>query len=129
MSRIDDHPGHHGTLEAEHLKPHSVEADAVETGGVEGPDHCEHCAWALSEAYATLSWHRTSQGMVGYTRCLCGLFRVRLRPYPYTVEVERIIAEAGDADELASRVDGDLESRQQTARSPRLRGTGGPQAA
>ncbi|WP_067548090.1 hypothetical protein [Nocardia crassostreae] len=45
--------------------------------------HCEHCGWPDSQPFETLSRHRTSEGVVTYTRCACGSVRMRLSPITF----------------------------------------------
>jgi hypothetical protein len=38
---------------------------------------CPNCGWPEDVPYRVLSWHRTSTGVVVYTRCACGALQVR----------------------------------------------------
>ena len=42
---------------------------------------CPTCGWPDSDVHEVLSRHFTSEGVVTYSRCVCGEVRVRLRPY------------------------------------------------
>jgi hypothetical protein len=42
---------------------------------------CPTCAWPVSESYEVISRHVTSDGIVTYSRCVCGEVRIRLQPY------------------------------------------------
>ncbi|MEV5751439.1 hypothetical protein AB0L00_26760 [Actinoallomurus sp. NPDC052308] len=42
---------------------------------------CPTCGWPGSDVYEVLSRHLTSEGVVTYSRCVCGEVQVRLRPY------------------------------------------------
>ncbi|MEV5707884.1 hypothetical protein [Actinoallomurus sp. NPDC052274] len=42
---------------------------------------CPTCGWSDSDVYEVLSRHLTSEGVVTYSRCVCGEVQVRLRPY------------------------------------------------
>jgi hypothetical protein len=50
------------------------------TGGIPVSD-CPTCGWPESDVYEVLSRHFTSEGVVTYSRCVCGEIQVRLRPY------------------------------------------------
>lgn len=39
---------------------------------------CPNCGWPQREPYEIVSRHRTSSGVVVYTRCMCGALQVRL---------------------------------------------------
>jgi len=40
---------------------------------------CASCGWpARQDGMTELSWHRTSQGVVRYLRCVCGAWIVEL---------------------------------------------------
>lgn len=39
---------------------------------------CPNCGWPEREPYEILSRHRTSSGVVVYTRCICGALQVRV---------------------------------------------------
>ncbi|MFI6867154.1 hypothetical protein [Nocardia sp. NPDC050406] len=41
---------------------------------------CPDCGWPLHRPPETLSRHRTSEGTVVYTRCVCGRVRAWLEP-------------------------------------------------
>jgi hypothetical protein len=44
-------------------------------------DDCPHCGWPENETYEVMSRHLTSDGVVSYTRCVCGEVQVRFQPY------------------------------------------------
>lgn len=44
-------------------------------------NECRHCGWPQSEVYEVLSRHLTSEGLVTYTRCVCGVVQMRVHPY------------------------------------------------
>lgn len=38
---------------------------------------CRHCGWPDSEPYEVVSRHATTEGVIVYTRCVCGVLHVR----------------------------------------------------
>jgi hypothetical protein len=44
-------------------------------------NQCPSCGWPQSEVYQVLSRHLTSEGLVTYTRCVCGAVQMRVQPY------------------------------------------------
>ncbi|BAW05371.1 hypothetical protein [Nocardia seriolae] len=42
--------------------------------------HCGRCGWPIDQPFQVLSRHRTSEGIVSYTRCACGALRMQLSP-------------------------------------------------
>ncbi|MEV6768112.1 hypothetical protein AB0N05_05705 [Nocardia sp. NPDC051030] len=44
------------------------------------PPQCPQCGWPTTQPFQTLSTHRTSEGTVTYTRCVCGAVRMWLTP-------------------------------------------------
>lgn len=40
-------------------------------------DLCRQCGWPDTEPYDVVSRHTTSEGVIIYTRCTCGLLHVR----------------------------------------------------
>lgn len=38
---------------------------------------CRHCGWPETDPYEEVSRHTTSEGLIVYTRCVCGLLHVR----------------------------------------------------
>lgn len=42
-----------------------------------GPLPCPRCGWPETDVYEVVSRHRTSTGVILYTRCVCGLLQVR----------------------------------------------------
>lgn len=41
-------------------------------------DGCPRCGWPDSEPYEVVSRHQTSDGLVVWTRCVCGALQLRL---------------------------------------------------
>lgn len=41
-------------------------------------DTCWNCGWPLAQPYEIVSRHLTSEGILVYTRCACGVLRARL---------------------------------------------------
>ncbi|WP_433656958.1 hypothetical protein ACQPW1_36590 [Nocardia sp. CA-128927] len=39
---------------------------------------CRQCGWPVDQPSATVSSHRTSEGVIVYTRCVCGTLNVWL---------------------------------------------------
>ena len=44
-------------------------------------DECPRCGWPQSDVYEVLSRHLTSEGVVTYTRCACGMVQMRFQPF------------------------------------------------
>lgn len=40
-------------------------------------DVCGHCGWPEADPYEVASRHATSEGVIVYTRCVCGALQVR----------------------------------------------------
>lgn len=45
--------------------------------GAMSTERCASCGWPLSDPYEIVSRHRTSEGLIVYTRCVCGRLQVR----------------------------------------------------
>lgn len=59
------------------------------------PDRCPDCGWDQRDPYEIVSRHRTSAGLIVYTRCACGRLSSWLQPNP-TVAA-RLVARASCA--------------------------------
>lgn len=47
--------------------------------------HCSNCGWPTNQPFQVLSRHRTSEGIVVYTRCACGVVRMQLARTVFTI--------------------------------------------
>ena len=63
--------------------------------------NCPCCGWPTDEPFATVSRHRTSEGLVAWTRCPCG----RLRVVPATAIVAPSIDVARESPDASAARD------------------------